>query len=217
MPEKHPAAFFLFPFHFFRSYFTFFLHFMAPIKMTCATSLLQTPSFHPTMEFVLQPVEPLHLRKVQKATDAKQIQDRPPEVNVVDHIIGLNNGSTVALEASKNRLSLSKQNPPPDLRTRLEEVTRQNGFLRMEVQFYRTCFTAARRLKNRVADLSQQLQVAYYQDGVYREVTLEEIHKLNSEIIRAMLQFEDEQAAAEDDWLAFWGASAEDHEAVAKI
>ena len=52
---------------------------------------------------------------------------KPPGVNRLDHQIGLHNGSTSALELSKQRIQLAKKNNPQNLNARIEELTREVG------------------------------------------------------------------------------------------
>ncbi|KAH7370286.1 hypothetical protein BKA65DRAFT_488085 [Rhexocercosporidium sp. MPI-PUGE-AT-0058] len=87
-----------------------------------------------------------------------------PSINSLDHQIGLQNGSTSILELSRQRLQLAKQNPPLNLSARIEELTRELGHQRQEIQFYRQAFENLQRFRETVYDLSQQLFLAHYLD-----------------------------------------------------
>ncbi len=88
-----------------------------------------------------------------------------PSINKLDHQIHLHNGSIPILELSPQRLQLAKQNPPVSLSARVEELTRELGHLRQEIQFYREGgFENLQQLRETMYDLSQQLFLAHYLD-----------------------------------------------------
>ncbi|XMA13700.1 hypothetical protein WAI453_006491 [Rhynchosporium graminicola] len=88
----------------------------------------------------------------------------PPSINSLDHQISLQNRSTSILEMSRQKLQLAKQNPPLTLSSRVEELTRELGYQRQEIQFYRQAFVNLQRFRETVYDLSQQLFLAHYLD-----------------------------------------------------
>src|SRR5947209_8269055 len=90
---------------------------------------------------------------------------KAPEVSHLDHRIGLGGGSTIALEATTQCMQSTKGKPPANLRVRIEELTRENGYLRAEIQYYRDCFTFAQHFHERADRICQQLQLAYYLDA----------------------------------------------------
>jgi hypothetical protein len=130
---------------------------------------------------------------------------KPPEVNELDHRIGLAGGSTIALEATAHRMQASKVKPPADLRIRIEELTRENGYLRLEIQYYRGCFTFNQGFHETVNTICQQQQLAYYLDAVQNEDAIEYFNELTTELQRALHLVADEQLKADESWLASWG------------
>src|ERR1700709_850449 len=67
----------------------------------------------------------------------------PPGVNPLDHSIFHQNGSTSALEYTTHRLQAAKLEPDPDMVT----LTREMGYLRQEIYFYRQCFEILQRVR----------------------------------------------------------------------
>ncbi|KIM93207.1 hypothetical protein OIDMADRAFT_93667, partial [Oidiodendron maius Zn] len=82
---------------------------------------------------------------------------KPPEVNRLDHQISLQNGSTSVLEFSPSRVQLAKLAPRPTPSARVEELTRELGQMRQEIQFYRQCFEILQRLRDKSYGVYQQI------------------------------------------------------------
>jgi hypothetical protein len=123
-----------------------------------------------------------------------------PSINKLDHQIRLHNGSTSILELSPQRLQLAKQNPPVSLSARVEELTRELGHLRQEIQFYRQGFENLQRLRETVYDVSQQLFLAHYLDH--------DVSRLDDIIAQLRNALEDSKGRefkAKKAWMEFWG------------
>jgi len=144
-------------------------------------------------------------RRDEQASWVKQRANKPPEVTLLDHQIGLREGTSIALEATPQRLQMGKSSSPLDDRVRLEDVTRDNGYLRVEIQFYRDCFECAQRFHLEVGNICQQLQVAYYQDVLQAGDSLEYCDELCIDLRHAMERYIDDQRKAEKSWLEFFG------------
>lgn len=86
------------------------------------------------------------------------------DVNRLDHQTGFQNGSTSALEISPQRIQLAKQNRSPNLTTRVEELTKDLGYLRYEIQFYRQGFGNLQRLRETCCGIYLQLSLALHLD-----------------------------------------------------
>jgi hypothetical protein len=127
-------------------------------------------------------------------------RSNPPEVNKLDHQIGLQNGSTSVLELSPQRVQRGKLNPPLNLSARVEELTRDLGHLRQEIQFYRQCFEILQRLRERAYDVYQQLFLAHYLDHDPKRLDelITHLHHGLEESVRR-------EAKAEKAWMEFWG------------
>jgi len=132
---------------------------------------------------------------------------KPPGINRLDHQIRLYNGSTSALELSQQRIQLAKNNSPPDLAARVEELTREVGNQRREIQFYREAFENLQRLRETCYDAYQQLFLANYHDHNFE--------RLNELLVQLHLALEDSmrrEVKAEKAWMEFWGVSFNEQE-----
>lgn len=125
---------------------------------------------------------------------------KPPEVNHLDHQIGLRNGSTSVLEFSPSRVQRAKLAPSLTPSARVEELTRELGQMRQEIQFYRQCFEILQRLRDKSYDVYQQIFLEHYLDpGSGR------VGELMSQLHHALEESVRHEAAAKSDWIGFWG------------
>jgi hypothetical protein len=74
--------------------------------------------------------------------------------------IGRHNGTTVALDATDDRLQASKKAPAPSLSERVHELTRENGQFRLEIRFYQQKQDAVQVLRQDVKFLAEKLEYA---------------------------------------------------------
>jgi hypothetical protein len=125
---------------------------------------------------------------------------KPPEVNRLDHQIHLQNGSTSVLELSPQRLQLAKQSQFPNLYARVEELTKDLGHLRQEVQFYRQSFENLQRLRETGYDVYQQLFLALYLDH-----NSDRLHEIMIQLHHGLQDSVRREAKAEKAWMEFWG------------
>jgi len=58
---------------------------------------------------------------------------RPAEVTALDHHIASRGGMTSTIEKLPSQLQLNKNRSPPTRSKRIEELTRENGYLRQEL------------------------------------------------------------------------------------
>jgi hypothetical protein len=122
------------------------------------------------------------------------------------------------LEAQNQRLQLAKSAPKLDLSHRLEELTKENGHLRLEIKFYRDCFGFAQQFRDVVEQIAQELQIEYFLSAVNLRVdesvgqrlsavdTLETSKGLVDSLRKAVDEFIRKQGLVEEAWLAFWGS-----------
>jgi hypothetical protein len=122
-----------------------------------------------------------------------------PEVNRLDHQIGLQRGSTSVLELSPQRVQLAKLNPPPNLFSRVEELTRELGHLRQEIQFYRDCFEILQRLRETSYDVYQQLYLAHHLDH-----NSDRLNELMNQLYCGLQDSVRREAKAKKVWMDFW-------------
>ena len=121
-------------------------------------------------------------------------------MNQLDHQIGIQNGLTSVLEFSPQRLQVAKLSPAPDLATRIEELTREAGQLRYEIQFYRQCFEILQQLRTKSYEVYQQIFLAHYLDH-----DADRLNEIMTELHRALEQSVRLEAAAKRTWMYFWG------------
>jgi hypothetical protein len=77
--------------------------------------------------------------KARPTTFAREkglVSDKPVAPTPVDIEINRHRGTTVAVEATTERLQASKRAPVPDLAQRIQELTRENGRLRLEIAYH---------------------------------------------------------------------------------
>jgi hypothetical protein len=82
---------------------------------------------------------------------------KPPEINLIDHQIYCQNGSTTALDLTASRLKYSKMQTALNLLSRVEELAKEMGRLRQEILFYWKYFTIFHQPQERAYDVYQQL------------------------------------------------------------
>lgn len=124
----------------------------------------------------------------------------PPKVNKLDDQIQRHNGSTSILEFSQQRLQLAKHKPIPNLFARVEELTRELGNLRQEIQFYRQCFESLQELRERTYDAYQQLFLCQNLDH-----DSERFKELITQLHHALENSVRQEVNAEKSWMEFWG------------
>jgi len=125
----------------------------------------------------------------------------PPGVNSLDHSIFRQNGSTSALEFTAHRLQSAKFKPVPDLMTRIEELTKENGHLRQEIQFYRQCFEVLQRLRETSYNVYQQLFFL----AASTTLSADRLQELVVQLHRGLEDSVKREIKAEKEWKAFWG------------
>lgn len=132
---------------------------------------------------------------------------KPPEVNRLDHQISLQNGSTSILEFSPSRVQLAKLAPRPTPSARVEELTRELGQMRQEIQFYRQCFEILQRLRDKSYGVYQQIFLEHYLDPGSDRVSelMAQLHHALEESVR-------HEAAAKKAWMRFWGRESNEIE-----
>ncbi|KAF7894685.1 uncharacterized protein EAF01_010135 [Botrytis porri] len=72
--------------------------------------------------------------------------DKPSPPMPIDIQIGLQRGSTAALEMTPERLQATKQGPSLSTTERIEELTKENGLLRLEIRYYQRMRNAMQEL-----------------------------------------------------------------------
>jgi hypothetical protein len=98
----------------------------------------------------------------------------PLPLTPVDNIIGQHHGSTVALDATPERLQASKSKPIPTLTQRIEQLSVENGNLRCEISYTRRLYDAGVELEHK-ARLAREILDAVLSDfeAIQRQVDYE--------------------------------------------
>ena len=76
------------------------------------------------------------LSKAREPLTTPWIAFKPLAVNSLDYSIYCKNGLIIALEYTASRLYAAKLQPVFDLLIRVEELTREIGYLQQEIHFY---------------------------------------------------------------------------------
>ena len=128
---------------------------------------------------------------------------KPPEINHIEHQIHLGKGTTSALEMTNQRLQESKSIAKPDSKAQIEELTRHNGHLRCEIDFYRHCFEVLQKLRSDSCNIYERL---FLLDYFKPDTELQELVQMLRDVLE---RSSNAQTAAEHNWLRFWGLSPE--------
>lgn len=83
----------------------------------------------------------------------------PPEITSLDARIADAGGTSSRVELQPHRLRQSKQHRV-STRSRVEDLTRENGYLRQEIVFYQESRNAMLAFHNQVLEVYQGLQAA---------------------------------------------------------
>ncbi|EKG09590.1 hypothetical protein MPH_13377 [Macrophomina phaseolina MS6] len=136
-------------------------------------------------------------------TIAQKAADGPPELNSIDERIGMNAGSTVALEALHTRVGSGSKTSSGDFRERIEELTRENCRLRLEIQFYRDCFVHSQRFLSRVMSVRTRIEERFA-DGRLSEGEKQTLFELSTELLQAAWKVELGMKTSQEAWERFY-------------
>ena len=99
----------------------------------------------------------------------------PPAPAAIDIEIANHNGSTVAIEATPDRVQAAKKMPTPSLSQMVEQLTWQNGQLRSEIDYHQRRHAASLYLLQKtrlvVKSLEQAIENFASLDGESRPIT----------------------------------------------
>ncbi|KAF3030335.1 hypothetical protein E8E12_000426 [Didymella heteroderae] len=84
----------------------------------------------------------------------------PPAPAAIDIEIANHNGSTVAIEATPDRLQAAKKTPTPSLSQMVEQLTWQNGQLRSEIDYHQRRHAASLYLLQKTRLIVKSLEQA---------------------------------------------------------
>jgi hypothetical protein len=101
-------------------------------------------------------------RSHQPKVDNPRMSSRPPVPTPIDNLIGRNQGSSVALEATPARIEASKHMAPTPFQ-RVEQLTRENSALREELACYSRLQSANAYFIQQTKEAIAQLQQAVFE------------------------------------------------------
>jgi len=87
--------------------------------------------------------------RITRSSAKPQRSDKPSRPTPVDLEIARHKGTSAALEATPDRLQASKRAPVPSPAERIQELTRENGQLRVEIRCHHQKQDAIKVLKGR--------------------------------------------------------------------
>ena len=100
-----------------------------------------------------------------------KIPDKPLPPRGIDIEIGRHNGTTVSLDAMTQNLQASKKATSGNLSQRIEELTKEHGYLRLEVRYYQQMQAAVQSFREDVTFCVDRLQNAILSfDKMHKEV-----------------------------------------------
>ena len=99
---------------------------------------------------------------IAMTTVAPPLQTSFPEINSLDHQIAMAGGSTMAVEATRPRLRMSKRSPKTTPRALKQQWLQQRNQQERENDFYTDCFKNFHRLVATVMDSTQDLALQYH-------------------------------------------------------
>lgn len=134
---------------------------------------------------------------------AQKAADGPPELNSIDERIGVCSGSTVALKALHVRVGATSKTRTNNTYERIEDLTRENCRLRLEVQFYRDYFVHAQRFLSSIASVRARIE-RWSTDGWLSEREEQMLFKVNRELYTAMRTVELGMGKSQQAWEAFY-------------
>lgn len=88
------------------------------------------------------------------------VNSAPPVPAAIDIEIANHNGSTVAIEATPDRLQAAKKMPTPSLSQMVEQLTWQNGQLRSEIDYHQRRHAASLYLLQKTRLIVKSLEQA---------------------------------------------------------
>ena len=126
---------------------------------------------------------------------------RPPEPSIHDHRIGQTRGSTAALDMTAHRLSEAKKEPSKPVQQQLYDAIQENGCLRQEAHFYRTCADKAQVMQACVREVAQKMMLSFLLEV---EAT-SELQTLARQLQHTVDEYRACVDAAEEERMSFWG------------
>ena len=87
-------------------------------------------------------------------------QDQPPEITNLDARIAQAGGTSSRIELQPHRLRQAKIQPPPSAATQLDDLVRENGYLRQEIVFYQESRNAMLAFHSQALEAYRGLQSA---------------------------------------------------------
>lgn len=134
---------------------------------------------------------------------ARKAANGPPELNSIDERIGMRSGSTVALDALHTRVGTAGKTSSVNFRERIEELTRENSRLRLEVQFYRDCFVHAQRFLNSINSISERIE-EWFANGRLSRSEEQILFEVGKDLYQAAQKVQLSMKQSQEAWEGFY-------------
>ncbi|TGO07122.1 hypothetical protein BTUL_0321g00050 [Botrytis tulipae] len=122
----------------------------------------------------------------------------PPDMTPMDHAILQSNGVTTAIELNPRSLQACKYTPILNPTQQIEELTRENGRLRHEIQFLRRCSKIDYEFRDTVYQIYQQVYL------IQAFHIFNQIPDVRERLEKGFNKYHDKADKARASWLAFY-------------
>ena len=110
----------------------------------------------------------------------------------------------MALELTNHRLKEAKMHPPKSIIEQLQGLIRENGSLRQEIQYYRTCTERAQEMKAGVYGTAQKLMLLFFFEANNPDELNDAGYQLAEELQHLVDRYSAAVYEAEEEWMLFW-------------
>ncbi|KAK6609676.1 hypothetical protein H4I96_03607 [Botrytis cinerea] len=122
----------------------------------------------------------------------------PPDMTPMDHAILQNNGVTTAIELNPRSLQAYKYSPTLNPVQQIEELTRENGRLRHEIDFLRQCSKIDYEFRDTVYRIYQQVYL------IQAFLIFDQIPDIRERLEKVFNRYHEKVDKARASWLAFY-------------
>ena len=117
------------------------------------------------------------MRRATRSSTKTIASDKPMDPKLIDREIMQVDGRTVALEATPELLEAAKKKPVPGLSHRIDELTRENGRLRLEIRYHQQMQEAIEALQTDVKFAVESMERSILEFNSVQEVAEEDWHR----------------------------------------
>ncbi|XMA20312.1 hypothetical protein WAI453_013103 [Rhynchosporium graminicola] len=114
------------------------------------------------------------MRRATRSSTKTFASDKPMKPRSVDRKISQVDGRTIALEATPELLEAAKKKPVQSLSHRIDELTRENGRLRLEIRYHQQMQEAIETLQTDMKFAVETMERSILEFGSVQEVAEED-------------------------------------------